>query len=294
MAPGSAEPHRCTQGFQCQLDVVGPSSEGPRGISPGVMALHWALVPQQGSLGPGVYFGVQVAAQSYNVRLNPKPWMPLLRSPLLRCAVPHRAERQPSTRRTLGEAHHAPGRAPDKQRHSRFVHVHAHEPPSSQLQLCAPVLSHVFPHISRPGGGQVPRRRREQGQLTAPGWAGMGFSMAGHGYPESHPPQMINSTAVFGYFDASNEAQVGVPAADTLLCPAAAAAAAVSPTGTWPPQPSAPACWAGRPSARGRQCPRPDLRGWSSAGKLCQNVLRALLFWLGGGFVWGPSEGTHI
>lgn len=47
-----------------------------------------------------------------------------------------------------------------------------------------------------------------QGQLYAPGWAGIGFSMEGHGYPQSHPPQMINSTAVMGYFDASNNSQV--------------------------------------------------------------------------------------
>ena len=46
-----------------------------------------------------------------------------------------------------------------------------------------------------------------QGQLTAPGWAGLGFSMAGPGYPASHPPQMINGTAIHGYFDANNVSQ---------------------------------------------------------------------------------------
>lgn len=56
------------QGFDCQLEVTGPSSEGARGISPGWMTLHWSVVPQQGVLGPGVYFGVDVSSWAYEVR----------------------------------------------------------------------------------------------------------------------------------------------------------------------------------------------------------------------------------
>ncbi|KAK9799723.1 hypothetical protein WJX73_004470 [Symbiochloris irregularis] len=43
------------------------------------------------------------------------------------------------------------------------------------------------------------------GQLMAPGWAGLGWSP---GAPVNHPPQMINATAVFGYIDSSGNSKV--------------------------------------------------------------------------------------
>ena len=47
--------------------------------------------------------------------------------------------------------------------------------------------------------------RNEQDQLLQPGWVGLGFSEEA---PPSHPPQMINGTAIFGYFDANRAPQV--------------------------------------------------------------------------------------
>ena len=52
----------CAQGFQCALEVVGPPSEGSAGISPGWVTLHWAVQPQQGVLGPGVSFALEVSS----------------------------------------------------------------------------------------------------------------------------------------------------------------------------------------------------------------------------------------
>ena len=63
--------------------------------------------------------------------------------------------------------------------------------------------------------------RDADNQLLQPGWVGLGFSEEA---PASHPPQMINATAIFGYFDANRAPQVWSctsllhPIQSTLLC----------------------------------------------------------------------------